>query len=85
MHIVSKLPEYFKILVMSRGHKNTFDSVKFDRYIPIKASTKDLSAFLEWRIDRSNVLKRILTDDGETHAGNWLETHDNLVADFQGK
>ncbi|KAK8037312.1 hypothetical protein PG991_000658 [Apiospora marii] len=84
MDIISKLPENFKVLVTSRGHKNISTSVNFDKRIHIKASTEDLSAFLKWRIGRSDVLKRAMMGDGRKSDGSWSRNHENLVAKFQG-
>ncbi|KAK7973199.1 hypothetical protein PG988_007333 [Apiospora saccharicola] len=84
MDIISDLPENFKVLVTSRSHKNIFESVKFDKYISIKASDKDLAAFLEWRIGRSNVLERAFQDSGNKSDGIWGMNNSDLVAKFQG-
>ncbi|KAK7946918.1 uncharacterized protein PG986_011239 [Apiospora aurea] len=84
MSIISELPENFKVLVTSRGNKNIFESIKFDRSIPIQARDEDITAFLEWRLRSSEVLKQAMASEGANHNGSGPNLHGEFVMKSQG-
>ncbi|KAK8071354.1 ankyrin [Apiospora hydei] len=84
MDIIAQLPSNFKVLVMSRNDPTISKSLDFNGKIPIEAKTKDIAAFLEWRIGRSEVLKQTITAKFQTDDGATSKAYEGFVTKSRG-